>query len=324
MGALCLHAKACLGKKIKGGQGQNPKVFNVVYFSTFTETQKMRYWLLHILILFSIRANAQKLKPGDNIVLEYKKMSQPHFSDGPKMTEWVEANGLLFIGSKLNLSECDFVFIALPDTTIIGGLNLMPKPVFVFDMDGDSKLDVTTDFFLLPGWAVKRKMRAQPSDKSVLVLLDKVYNQTLQADEGGMDEKTRIGYQQYMTDTTLPNRYIMYLFDCYQTIVNDTHSANKPPSSDICIRIMHTLAGECIAVYDEIPVIVCILMGEALNSAGMIIEAREHFKKGLRVYPNSIPLQVYNYKLEANKGKRDAMLNRLRKNHPDHWMVKNL
>jgi phytoene/squalene synthetase len=63
---------------------------------------------------------------------------------------------------------------------------------------------------------------------------------------------------------------------------------------------MKSLARECLELYKKIPVLVCVYMGEALQSANMIKDAREHFKMGLKFYPNSIPLQVYNYQLETD------------------------
>lgn len=58
----------------------------------------------------------------------------------------------------------------------------------------------------------------------------------------------------------------------------------------------------------KIPVIVRVYRVEALINAGMIDEAREYIKNSLCFYPGSIPLLVYNYKLEADKDMKKRQL----------------
>ena len=87
---------------------------------------------------------------------------------------------------------------------------------------------------------------------------------------------------------------------------------------------MKSLSGECLSLYKSIPVIVCIYMGEALLNAGMTDLARDHFKMSLEFYPNSIPLLVYNYKLEKDKNSKDQQLKKLKKKYGKHWMVMDL
>ena len=65
-------------------------------------------------------------------------------------------------------------------------------------------------------------------------------------------------------------------------------------------------------------------MGEALQSAGMIDEAREHFKLSLQFYPNSIPLLVNEYRLEKDPIKQKEKLAKLKSKYPEHWMVMEL
>jgi hypothetical protein len=87
---------------------------------------------------------------------------------------------------------------------------------------------------------------------------------------------------------------------------------------------MKSLSGECLSLYNVIPTIVCIYMGEALQSAGMTDKARDHFKMSLQFYPNSIPLMVYNYKLEQDPAKKKGQLADLKNKYANHWMVREL
>jgi tetratricopeptide (TPR) repeat protein len=173
-------------------------------------------------------------------------------------------------------------------------------------------------------WTVKRNAKVISSDTTILLLLDKIYEKTLQANQLELDEKTINEYGEYKSNTTLANRHIALLFDNYQTIINETSAKGEKAPAEICIPLMKSLSAECLSLYNRIPVIVCIYMGEALQSAGMIDEAREHFKLSLQFYPNSIPLLVNEYRLEKDPIKQKEKLAKLKSKYPEHWMVMEL
>jgi hypothetical protein len=283
----------------------------------------MKYLIITVTIFATFICNGQILKQGDNLKNEFKKIAKPYYFAAPNFTGWLEGANMLLIGDKPNPSDCDFVFIALNDTTLIGIFTTKEPNVFMFDTEGSSILSNTSEFFSLPLWAVKNRTKIIATDKTILAVLEKLYKQTMQANDGQLDEKTIRKYQSFQTDTTLANRHIALLFDTYQTIITET-AAKGEKAPAICVPLMKTLAGECVFLYNNIPAIVCIYMGEALQSAGMIEEARKHFKMSLQFYPNSIPLLVYNYRLEQDLTKKKEDLRELKKKYPKHWMVKDL
>ncbi|MFY0645001.1 MAG: hypothetical protein JXR19_11085 [Bacteroidia bacterium] len=284
----------------------------------------MKKILLLFTILGTITTYAQNIKQGDNLKTEFRKMTKPFYFSAPSFTSWTEGSDMLIIAAKPNINDCDFVFIALQDTTLIGIFTTKAPNVFMFDTENNSILDKSSDFFLLPLWTVKNKTKIISSDKTILELLDKMYEETLQANDLELDEKTIIEYKKYQTDTTLANRHIALLFDNYQTIITEAAAKGEKAPAEICVPLMKSLAGECVSLYNNIPVIVCVYMGEALQSAGMIDNAREHFIMSLQFYPNSIPLQVYNYQLEQDQAKKKKQLADLKRKYPKHWMIKNL
>jgi hypothetical protein len=286
------------------------------------ETPKtMKHLFSILLITVTLASHAQTLKQGDNLQTEFNKISKPYYFKAPSLTHWAEGRNMLLIGDKPDPNDCDFVFLALQDTSLIGIFKTKAPHVFMFDTEGNSILNSTSDFFLLPLWTVKNKTQIVPSDKQILSLLDKMYEKTLQANESELDEGTIAEYQQYQSNTTLANRHIALLFDNYQTII--TRTGGKAPAN-ICIPLMKSLSGECLLLYNNIPAIVCVYMGEALQSAGMIENAREHFRISLQFYPNSIPLLVYNYRLESDNVKQKQQLADLKRKYGQHWMVKDL
>jgi hypothetical protein len=284
----------------------------------------MKYLITTLTIFATFICNGQVLKQGCNLKTEFNKIAKPYYFSAPSFTSWTEGANMLLIGDKPNLNDCDFVFIALHDTTLIGIFTTKAPNVFMFDTEGNSIINSTSEYFLLPLWTVKKNTKIVSSDKAILSVLDKMYEKTLQANELELDEKTMKEYQQYQTNTTLANRHIALLFDNYQTIITETAAKGKKAPADICVPLMKSLSGECLSLYNSIPVIVCIYMGEALQTAGMVDKAREHFKMSLQFYPKSIPLLVYNYRLEQDPTKKKEQLAELKKKYPKHWMVKDL
>lgn len=283
----------------------------------------MRY-IFYFLILATLSAGAQNLKQGGSLKAEFEKINNPYFFKAPEFSGWVESRNLILIVDKPNTNDCDFVFLAEQDTTLVGVFTTKEPKRFLLDMEGNSTLSVTSNYFLLPMWTVKRNTKVISSDTTILLLLDKICEKTLQANQLELDEKTIKEYGEYKSNTTLANRHIALLFDNYQTIINETSARGEKAPAEICIPLMKSLSAECLSLYNRIPVIVCIYMGEALQSAGMIDEAREHFKLSLQFYPNSIPLLVNDYRLEKDPIKQKEKLAELKAKYPEHWMVKDL
>jgi hypothetical protein len=128
----------------------------------------------------------------------------------------------------------------------------------------------------------------------------------------------------YRMTSTLSNRNIIYLFDSYRRITFDASKQKQKPPSDLCLKIIDLLTKECMTAFGKVPPIVVIYKGEALLNASLYSQAREHFRTWLTYYPESIPLQVYNCKMEENKSEKDRKKKLLKATHPHHWMMKEL
>jgi hypothetical protein len=183
--------------------------------------------IILLLIFATFFSNAQTLKQGDNIQTEFKKIGTPYYFKAPSFTGWTEGSDMLLIGSKANPNDCDIVFLALQDTTLIGVFKPKAPSTFMFDVEDNSVLGEPSDCFLLPLWIVKKRTRLVSADKKVLMLFDKMYEKTMQANEMELDESTINEYRQYQTDPNLANRHIALLFDNYQTIITQTSRRAK-------------------------------------------------------------------------------------------------
>jgi hypothetical protein len=161
------------------------------------QSDLMKYLISVLTILTSFICNAQTIKQGDNLRTEFKKITKPYYYTGANFTDWIEGANMLLIGDKPNPNDCDFVFIALHDTTLIGVFTTKAPNVFMFDTEGNSILNNTSEVFTLPEWTVKTKTKISSTDKTVYNVLDKLYDETMQADDGQPDEKTIRNYQQF-------------------------------------------------------------------------------------------------------------------------------
>lgn len=140
----------------------------------------MKLRLLLIFLTVSVCSNAQTFQEGTNLQAEYSKISQPYFFEAPCYTSWIEGANLLLIGDRPDQNDCDFVFLALHDTTLIGVYKTQEPHYFIFDTEGNSILGKPTAYFQLPLWTVMKNIHIDSSDMKVLKVLDKFYEMTLQ------------------------------------------------------------------------------------------------------------------------------------------------
>lgn len=166
---------------------------------------------------------------------------------------------------------------------------------------------------------VKSKTKIDGKDKRLLNLLENMYNETLQANEGQLSEATINMYKTFAEDPNLPNSHLFYLFNLYQEEIQ-----NPEVTSDFQIGCMKLLSGEFVETYNTIPAIVLIYMGEALMAANMQDKAKTHFEMASGFYPDSVPIKVYNYILTDEGPAKENVRKSLLKKYPDHWMVKQM
>ena len=284
----------------------------------------MKFIFISLILLASIICKAQEIKIGDNLHTEFNKIKTRFYFDAPQFSNWTEASNMIMIGSKPRPMDCNIIFLALKDSTLIGVFGTKEPNTFLFDINGNSILELKSEFFILPAWVIKNKKNINSNDKKIFSLFDKFYLKTMQADDLELDKKTIEEYQNYQTDIKLSNRHLALLFDSYQTIITETSAKGRKAPANVCIPLIESLKKECLNLYDSIPTIVCIYLGEAYQNAGKIMEAREIFNKSLLSYPNAIPLLVYNCQFELNPIKKKEKLDTLKKKYPKHWMVKDL
>ena len=176
------------------------------------------------------------------------------------------------------------------------------------------------DSLLVEFDSVKKETIIDGEDRKVFDLLEDLYKETLQSNKGGISKKTIAKYIKLSADTELKNKNILFLFNTYQNYISETLAAGKITDPLYQQKIMNLLSFECISIYNQIPAIVFIYMGEALMNNKESENAIQHFDLALGFYPSSIPMKIYKFLLdeENNKELKDELI----KKHSKHWMVK--
>lgn len=169
---------------------------------------------------------------------------------------------------------------------------------------------------------VKSKSKTDKADKNVLNLMESLYLEILHADE--QNQNTAINDLTTMLQSDdMPNTHLLYLFMSYQSYVSHTIMEGKEVDDEYQLQLAKYIASEFETVYNVVPRIVKIYIGESLISSGYKEEAIRHFEAILSENPNTIPAKVYLFELlpEDNENKI-GIWNDIQKNHLNHWMVR--
>lgn len=166
----------------------------------------------------------------------------------------------------------------------------------------------------------KKKQSIDASDNIVRSLLNDLYEETLQSDNGTCSQTTLRRFQLISSDSSFVNGSILFLFNKYQAYITESSLNENAKSPQFQLDLIKLLADECVLIYEEIPTIVVVYMAESLMASGYIQKTINHIDYALQLYPNSIPLKVYKYLL--NPDEYTYLKKQLLREHPNHWMVK--
>ena len=181
--------------------------------------------------------------------------------------------------------------------------------------NGQSSTEKTLDSTLN---RLKTTSGTDASDTRIFDLLQNFYNEVLQADNGDVSPETIQKVNDYVADNKTKNRHLLMMFLMYQQHISQASAKGEKPDSDYQVACMKLLEKEMNAVYNKVPAIIYIYKAEALQSHGMIEEAKATIVSALKVYPDSVPLKVYRYlDTHDEQIKKDLV-----QNHSNHWLVK--
>jgi hypothetical protein len=277
--------------------------------------------LILALILFPVIATAQ-LQKGDNIYYSFLKIKKTREALMPPVGNWTDESKIMAVADSEAMNP-SIVYFRTAGNKLFAAHNYAAGTVAI-DLDGDSVIDIETSMLWLPAWALK-KSPTNAKDTTARYILNSIYQSTMQADQNDYADSAIANLMnKYRMKESLPDRNIIYLFDSYRRITLDASKQNQKPPAELCLFIADELSKACLNAFGKVPVIAVVYKGEALLNSSLYSSAREHFKTWLTYYPNSIPLQVYDCKMEPDKAEKAKKKSTLLKAHPNHWMMKEL
>lgn len=164
---------------------------------------------------------------------------------------------------------------------------------------------------------LKKSSKIDKSDKEVANLLQRFYNEALQSDKGELSNDTPEIINKTFEDNNLKNGHILFVFFMYQDYISKTAAIGKPTNSKYQVQVIDFLYKESKEIWERVPAIIYIYGYEALENDNKIEESTKMISEGLKEYPDSVPLKVYQYL----KTKDQLLKEDLIKNHANHWMV---
>lgn len=159
-------------------------------------------------------------------------------------------------------------------------------------------------------------------DLKVYNLLESFYKEALKTDDGELTQGTIDDITKLMEAPETPNSNILQIFLMYQGYIAEMDENQQPMDPDFQLMTTDVLVNESTKIYKKVPTIITIYRGEALMSGERNEEAKTLFKNLLAVQPDCIPAKIYTYLLSENETERQQIATALKKERPNHWMVK--
>lgn len=161
-----------------------------------------------------------------------------------------------------------------------------------------------------------------PKDLKVYNLLETFYKEALKTDDGELTQGTIDDITKLMETPETPNLNILQIFLMYQGYISEMDEAKQEMDPEFQMLTTDVLVKESTKIYKKVPTIITIYRGEALMSAEKTAEARTLFKTLLAAQPDCIPAKIYTYLLSENETERTQLAAAIKKERPNHWMVK--
>jgi hypothetical protein len=235
-------------------------------------------------------------------------------------TNWREA-GMLEYGmySKKGVDDAHPAILLWDRLTPIGVLQGKPPSThFLFDIDGDGVLDYRGNELILPTYIVlSNSPIVDPSKNDMKKLLD-VHYEVFQSDAGPYDNKDfrevlASGFNPYATDNMKPNRDLFYLLSFY------LGHAKEPK---LALLAISELQSRYVRRYKALHPIVLLFLLESSINADDDAAASRYCGELLKLHPDFVPANYYQYKLEKDPQKATELAKQLEMAHQNHWLVK--
>ncbi|MBN2060126.1 MAG: hypothetical protein JW882_06880 [Deltaproteobacteria bacterium] len=275
-----------------------------------------------ILLILILSANAYSfdlLKENDNVSI-YIKINPPEYKmKGLMISDWAEGNTTYYSYSP-NIDGKSPVFVYANNNYLLGVIQGSPPNAYcLIDTDGDGILDLKSENIFLPYWIISDNSKKKTNNDNISFIMDLTY-ESFQSDDGPMvNPKINKSFDEllkFKDDVNLENRDLAYLLLFYQT-----YSQEMP---SLCLKYIELLTKNYFVRFNKIHPILLLYKAETLmqlKNGEASIEVLNELRK---IDPTFIPAKVYEYQFEPDPNKAKILLEKLKKDYPNHWIVKQL
>jgi hypothetical protein len=193
------------------------------------------------------------------------------------------------------------------------------NPYYMIDIDGDSVLDVKTNFLHVPYWVVATNSSKDGRNRNILSFFDDWYY-IFQGNESPRNTDSIISlameYYEAANDTSYINRDLIYLHQLYDHLF----SAQE---YDLALRYLAILDYETQSRYRTgMHITILIYTMESNYKVQDYVRAARATNILLEYFPDCIPGLVYQVLLETNPAVKNKLREALLSKHGEHWLVK--
>ncbi len=263
----------------------------------------------------------EQLSLGQNL-RDYLRIHPPiYMTAGQKIIDMAEGQ-IDFYKYRLTTTDSDIKILMVNKTYPVGVLERVDgKDKILLDMSGDGVLDTDFSILWVPFWVVGNSTpeKLKTKHNNVYKYFENLY-QAFQSDENpvtsGVLKRHLDELVSLMADNNLENRDLVYGLFCYYRL--------GPRLPRQCLAVLHYLTVNYYERFDALHPLLQLHTIETLINGGDLEGARKDVEDLVRMYPTFVPGLVYQWQLEKDPIVKERYYSRLKKEHPKHWIVRQI
>jgi hypothetical protein len=281
----------------------------------------MRYVpVLLLLQCFCVHAQ-ENLSLGQDRNIYLQQYPPKYKTVGPTIINFPEGT-IDFYKYKTETADEDIKILVILDKYPVGVLQSnRGESQFYYDLSGDGILDSEVATMEVPFWVVASNTddTLKTENNNIKPYLDTFY-QLFQNDENpytsGKYIKNSNKLLDESTSLSLENRDLFYSLFCYY------RWGNKYPAG--AIAAIDYLASQYVDRFNADHPLFRLHFLESLINLGQEQQAMPFLESLLLMDPSFVPAQVYRWQLEKDPQQKKKCYEELKKQHPKHWIVRQI
>jgi tetratricopeptide (TPR) repeat protein len=279
------------------------------------------YFILPLIFIVSPLLAQENLRIGQDLRAYFHDHPPIGKTIGPEIINMKEGRIDFFKYRPVTTDE-DIKILVVNDKYPIGVLEKIgEKSVILLDLSGDGKLDTEFPTLFIPYWVVAESASStlKTKNNNLKQILNTFYN-NFDDDpnpyESGKHRSELTAVLQSAQNENMENRDLFYAIFCYYYLGRE-FAQQELVALDYLRRNYYERFKESHLLFD-------LHEMECLINLNDYDSARKILSRLLAVDPDFIPALVYQWQLEKDPEKKAEYYKRLKKDHPKHWIVKQI